>query len=278
MSDASPAVKSTPGSSLNASTAPSAVPTNIPGMPKLELPSHRPGGGHHGITGTTGSPQRLQPPLSPHHRSTVVHPRTGLGSPIHSTRIRSHSIGNHPYPLGIPPLPTMSPYSAQSLPVSPLGAPLQTKVGGPDMPFLLSSQVPPEHSETHKAMEAAATRERARSKQLEEEEMELDAGALRGVLKRERARMGRIAADLAAMKSTAVQAQLEAEVIEEGRINCLMRRLDTVQQEKGRIIVELEMEEEMVSWLDRRVYGERVYPSSTYLVPKARTHNNVCSL
>ena len=48
------------------------------------------------------------------------------------------------------------------------------------------------------------------------------------------------------MKSTAVASQAEAEVFEEGRINCLMRRLDSLQKEKGRIIVELEREEEMV--------------------------------
>jgi hypothetical protein len=35
-------------------------------------------------------------------------------------------------------------------------------------------------------------------------------------------------------------------VLEEGRVNNLMRRLDVLQQEKGRIIVELEREEEMV--------------------------------
>jgi len=113
------------------------------------------------------------------------------------------------------------------------------------MPFL--PPAPPEHSETHKAMESAAASERTRAKLLEEEEKHLNADDLRAVLKRERTRMGRIAADVAAMKSAAVQSQLEAEVIEEGRINCLMRRLDTVQQEKGRIIVELEREEEMVS-------------------------------
>ena len=119
-----------------------------------------------------------------------------------------------------------------------------------DIPFLPTQQVPPEHSETHKAMEAAATKERSRTKEMEEEESALDADALRGILKRERARMCRITADLAGMKSTAVQSQLEAEVIEEGRINCLMRRLDTVQQEKGRIILELEREEEMVRSLE----------------------------
>ena len=43
-----------------------------------------------------------------------------------------------------------------------------------------------------------------------------------------------------------MQSVAQAEVHEEGRINHLMRRLDTLQAEKGRIIVELEREEEMV--------------------------------
>jgi len=107
--------------------------------------------------------------------------------------------------------------------------------------------LPPEPSETQRAMDAAAASERARAKKLEEEEADMSADELRAVLKRERHRTGRIAADLAALKSASVQSQLEAEVIEEGRINGLMRRLDDVQQEKGRIIVELEREEEMVS-------------------------------
>ena len=59
--------------------------------------------------------------------------------------------------------------------------------------------------------------------------------------------MSRLAADLAVLKSNAVQSQAEAEVNEEGRINCLLAHLDGLQQEKGRIIVELEREEEMVS-------------------------------
>lgn len=218
-------------------------------MPKVRLHQSQQAGAAeegHQFVGIMPSPQRMQPPLSPHHRSTLM-PHTILGSPGHP-RTRSQSIGGHPYTLGSPALPATSPYSVRSLPVSPMPMPgmlMQSKVVGPAMPFL-STMTPPEPSETRKAMEAAAATERTRSKRLEEDEKELNADELRAVLKRERARMGRIAADLAAMKSSAVQSQLEAEVIEEGRINCLMRRLDTVQKEKGRIIVELEREEEMV--------------------------------
>lgn len=95
-------------------------------------------------------------------------------------------------------------------------------------------------------MEAAAAKERARAKSCEEEEANLGPDELRSVLKRERHRSARMAADLAALRASAVQSQFEAEVLEEGRINNLMRRLDVLQQEKGRIIVELEREEEMV--------------------------------
>lgn len=101
-------------------------------------------------------------------------------------------------------------------------------------------------SESQRAMEAAVQKERERTKAMEKEEANLTAEELRSVLKRERHRMARVAADLAAMRSMAVQSVAQAEVCEEGRINTLMRRLDSVQAEKGRIIVELEREEEMV--------------------------------
>ena len=98
-------------------------------------------------------------------------------------------------------------------------------------------------------MEAAVQKERERTRAMEKEEANLSADELRAVLKRERHRMARLAADLAAMRSMAVQSVAQAEVHEEGRINHLMRRLDTLQAEKGRIIVELEREEEMVRTL-----------------------------
>lgn len=107
--------------------------------------------------------------------------------------------------------------------------------------------MPPEPSEQQKAMENAVAAERKRAHDLEEQEKDMTADELRAVLKRERARTGRISADLAALRSSNVQSQLEAEMIEEGRINSLMRRLDDLQQEKGRIIVELEREEEMLT-------------------------------
>jgi BioD-like phosphotransacetylase family protein len=95
-------------------------------------------------------------------------------------------------------------------------------------------------------MEQKMQEERQRRARKEREEANLAADALRAILKEERIRMSRIAGELAQLKSMAAASQLESEVIEEGRINNLMRRLDDVQQEKGRIICELEREEEMV--------------------------------
>jgi hypothetical protein len=97
------------------------------------------------------------------------------------------------------------------------------------------------------AMEHTMQDERQRRIHHEKAELTMDATELRAILKDERIRMSRIAAELAQIKSTAVASQLESEVCEEGRINLLRRQLDSVQQEKGRIILELEREEEMVS-------------------------------
>lgn len=101
-------------------------------------------------------------------------------------------------------------------------------------------------NETQRAMDSAMKRERARAKEMELVEETMTADELRAVLKKERSRMAKLSADLAAHKSAAVQSQAEAEVLEEGRINCLVRRLENLQKEKGRIIMELEQEEEMV--------------------------------
>jgi len=100
------------------------------------------------------------------------------------------------------------------------------------------------------AVDAALAVERARVRELEVAEGTFTADELRQALRRERSHSSRLAGEVAALKSAAVASQAEAEVHEEGRINCLMRRLqtqmETLQREKGRIIVELEREEEMV--------------------------------
>jgi len=110
-------------------------------------------------------------------------------------------------------------------------------------------QQPPEpcFGAAQKAMEAAAQKERIRAKEMEKLEENVSIDDLKRILKRERIRMSRMAADLAAMKVSTVQSVAEAEVNEEGRINCLMRRLEGVKQERGRVILDLEREEDMLT-------------------------------
>lgn len=184
--------------------------------------------------------QALSAPSSPPHRNRVI--PTASSPPITHPRLRSSSFGqHHQHPLSYLPQPS-SPYAPRSVPVSPVSAAKQSLITMPlRMPFL-----PAEHTEQRKAMEAAVTEERKRAKEMELQEASMTADELRAVLKRERHRMGRIAADLAVLKCNTVHAQLEAEMAEEGHINTLLRRMDELQQEKGRIIVELEREEEMV--------------------------------
>jgi len=80
----------------------------------------------------------------------------------------------------------------------------------------------------------------------------------KAALKKERRYSKNLVGELAALKSVAVTSTLEAEINEEGRINCLMRRLDVLQKEKGRIIVELEREEEMLTnTLQKKLNGVR---------------------
>jgi hypothetical protein len=117
------------------------------------------------------------------------------------------------------------------------------------MPSNTTDIVPPELSDERKAMEAACAAERLRAQQLELEEKNMTADELRAVLKKERHRTGKIQSDFAALRYGTVQQQFQAEVLEEGRINGLMRRMDLLQEEKGRIILELEREEEMVCFL-----------------------------
>ena len=172
-----------------------------------------------------------------HHPQRPLSTYTTLGSPRTTTRVRSASVGNAPYQQKV--IPNIFP-----------GNPQSSSSGAGVLPFLLlgnQNPEPPELSLERKAMEAAAAAERARAKVLEEAEVDLTAEELRAVLKKERHRTAKIQADLAALRSGSVQQQLQAEVLEEGRINGLMRRMDDLQAEKGRIIVELEREEEMVS-------------------------------
>lgn len=187
-------------------------------------------------------------PQLPAHSLNVPHSFSIPHSPSHNRR---GVVGSPLTSLGKAPVgyfPQTSPYTSRSVPGSPLlhhhykshhnPVPLSVL---PRMPFLT-----PDHAEQRKAMETAASVERQRTKELEIKEADLTLEELRVVLKRERQRMGRIVGDLAAMRTVAGHSQLEAEVMEEGRVNSLMRKMDKIQEEKGRIILELENEEEMV--------------------------------
>ena len=180
----------------------------------------------------------IAPSPHQHHPQRPLSTYTMLGSPrTTTTRARSASVGNAPYQQKV--LPNLSPGNPQAS-------------GGAGsmvlLPFLGNTNPePPEISLERKAMEAAAAAERTRAKELEAAEVHLTSEELRAVLKKERQRTAKIQADLAALRSGSVQQQFQAEVLEEGRINGLMRRMDDLQAEKGRIILELEREEEMVS-------------------------------
>jgi aspartate oxidase len=122
---------------------------------------------------------------------------------------------------------------------------MMTMNGDQDPAFYTSS---PYLRATKSAVDTALANERDRIKHLEAQEATFSTvEELKAALKKERQHSKHIVGELAALKSVAVASTLEAEVCEEGRINCLMRRLDILQKEKGRIIVELEREEEMVS-------------------------------
>jgi hypothetical protein len=188
---------------------------------------------------------------NPHHHAMPHSP----GSPYRKGamafgRPRSLSLGTGYTPLMMPQSPP--PFrGGRSWSLSPNPYREGTIVKIP----ILNRLEPPRHTDVQKVMELAMQEERKRAKGMEAEEKEMTADELRAVLKRERHRMSKIQGLLAKHKSLAVQSQAEAEINEEGRINCLMRRLDDLQIEKGRIIVQLEQEEEMVRELNKQTQG-----------------------
>ena len=175
-----------------------------------------------------------------HVKTDIVHE--------HQRHPRSNSL-----PWGLPLIPPSSPPgSGLRHPASP------HKDKYPSVPFLPPGShgldpihYPPSHNqnEFQKAMDEAVKQERQRRMEREAEEKDLSADELRCILREERLRMSKMASDNARLKVVAVQCTMESEVMEEGRINTLMRRLENLQFEKGRIINELEREEEMVSML-----------------------------
>jgi hypothetical protein len=155
-----------------------------------------------------------------------------------NTRARATSIGSAPLMIPQSPRAGFRPLSLSPARADPKSAPAFLA------PSLLTE--PPRISDTQKAMEHVLQQERKRTKEMEQAELSMSTDELRLVLQQERRRMSGYAADLARLKSAAVLCQAESEIHEERCINGLMRQLDSLQLEKGRIIVELEREEEMV--------------------------------
>lgn len=176
--------------------------------------------------------------LSPRSPARDTHRRIASSPP--AGRLRCSSLGSpyHATPIGLLP----------SSPLMATSSPRQYARHLAALPLLNPSKPhPPRFSQIQKAMEGAIVKEHRRIIEMEAQEETMDAERLRARLRSERHRMAKYAAELAKHKTLTAHNQLEAEMLEEGRVNGLMRRLEELQTEKGRIINELEREEEMVS-------------------------------
>jgi len=185
----------------------------------------------------------MPPPTSP---SPYFSPRLSPGVPQRPMQRRDRSGSSASAQYGLSPVPHVHSLSNRSLTSSP-----NPNASIPFLPNMsCPTSIPPHYVDTHDpAVEHAVEAERSRIRERENEEMNMDIDQLKQALKRERSHSCRLVAELATLKSVSVKSQAEAEAYEEGRINCLMRRLECLQREKGRIIVELEREEEMVRLL-----------------------------
>lgn len=215
------------------------------------------GGGGGGIPPILGRQRSLshgQAPLSstlsrspPHVRHRIA-----LGAPVPTSQYRVGGAGSLlGYPVA-PNLPSLNPTTPPGTPITE-GVPLHSIPGCGVLP--LPPGTPSQRASQKKAVDHALEAERSRIKDLEAKEKDMDADALRIQLKRERQHSTRLACDLAALWSSAVQSQANSEIEDESRMNALMRRLENVQREKGKIIVELEREEEMVSQSSSQLRG-----------------------
>lgn len=96
-------------------------------------------------------------------------------------------------------------------------------------------------------IEMASSKERQRIKQCEVAELNINnVDELKHILKKERYRTINIVIELNKLKYISTSNQFNAEVLEESRINTLMKRINTLQHDKEDIINQLEREEEMV--------------------------------
>ena len=176
-------------------------------------------------------------------RASSIHLTTPLvrhGRTPNLNLFSSQALHSHPHPLHLSPDPTI-----------PTTTPTSTPTSTPFLPSLTSDPYhPSRHSPpSNPTIEQALQTERARIRNLEkiESSSSLTTSDLRCALKKERLHSLKLTHDLATLKSQAIQSQAQAEVHEEWAINGLLRRLECLQAEKGRIIVELEREEEMLT-------------------------------
>jgi hypothetical protein len=153
------------------------------------------------------------------------------------------------------------------IPNAPGAAATVVSPGVASTPASITMSPAPDPSEQRQAVESVLAAERIRTKTCEEEESFLTADELRTILKRERKRASKLQGELASLRYSSGCQQQQSEVLEEGRINGLMRRMDVLQEEKGRIIDELEREEmvrvqSMIPWC-ACVVGEDTCSSRT---------------
>ena len=188
-----------------------------------------------------GQPRYVCSTRSKHVMVPVRSISEGAGSPSwDQSRLRANSFNADFFSPCPPP---SSPFLSRSAPESPL------PLVAPMVPWLQNRPTSPASATAAaNAALSAAEHERNRAAQQQKLEETMTEDQLRAALKKERLYSCKLAVDLATLKSAAVSSQAEAEAYEEGRINCLMRKLDFLSKEKGRIIVELEREEEMVGF------------------------------
>mmetsp|Transcript_27619 Transcript_27619/g.64032 ORF Transcript_27619/g.64032 Transcript_27619/m.64032 type:complete len:219 (+) Transcript_27619:731-1387(+) len=148
---------------------------------------------------------RILPPSPSHNNRPILPgspgPRRVPGSPVPNSSSYPHHHNMSPLPP-FPPAP--SPVHNHHHHVRKMSHPDEYDDNDDD-------DLPPEPSAQQKAMEEASTAERLRARELERQEADLTADQLRAVLKQERRRTAKLAADLAALKITAVQLQAQAE-------------------------------------------------------------------
>jgi hypothetical protein len=221
------------------------------------------------------------------HMQSPPYPRFPTTS--NSYRERSQSLSTPPPSLILPTsipltaspvmpfLPTLS-MPSDSISMSP-------GRGSKHWPIDPDNIIPPTTTsfaqKNQKAVNNAIAAEKARVKEMERKENEADLSIsdLKLILKRERSRSTKIIGELTLMKSISVASQAEAEVCEEGRINGLMRRVDCLQKEKGRIILELEREEEMVRivFLLELVLVGHIHHRYSFYLPSLHVINSMSS-